>query len=37
MSLVTGHEVVAKALANQGLEHVFGIVGMPVIELGSSF
>ena len=34
---VTGYQVVAKALAKQGLGDVFGIVGHPVIELGSAF
>lgn len=32
--MVTGYEVVAKALALQKLTHCFGIVGIPVIELG---
>ena len=35
--MVTGYEVVAKALAKQGCTHVFGIVGIPVIELGVAF
>jgi len=35
--MITGYEVVAKALAKQGCTHVFGIVGIPVIELGSAF
>ena len=34
--MVTGYQVVAKALAEQGLTHVFGIVGIPVIELGTA-
>ena len=34
---ITGYQVVAKALAKQGLGDVFGIVGHPVIELGSAF
>ena len=33
-SLVSGYEVLAKALASQNLTHAFGIVGIPVIELG---
>lgn len=28
-----GYEVVARALKDQGVEYVFGIVGFPVIEL----
>lgn len=35
--LITGYEVLAKALALQGCTHVFGIVGIPVIELGMAF
>ena len=35
MSTMSGAEVVAKALRDQGLAHCFGIVGVPVIELGS--
>ena len=35
--MITGYEVVAKALAQQGCTHVFGIVGIPVIELGTAF
>ena len=34
---IVGYEVVAKSFAKQGLTHVFGIVGVPVIELGSAF
>ena len=37
MSEITGYDVVATALAKQGLTHVFGIVGIPVIELGTAF
>ena len=33
---ITGYEVVARSLAAQGLEFVFGIVGIPVIELGTA-
>lgn len=29
-----GNEVVAKSLAKQGVKYCFGIVGVPVIELG---
>ena len=36
MSTVTGYEVVAKSLAKQGLTEVFGIVGVPIIELGGA-
>ena len=36
-SMVNGYDVVAKALALQGCTHVFGIVGVPVIELGMAF
>ena len=32
--MVTGNQVIAKALALQGCTHVFGIVGIPVLELG---
>lgn len=32
--MISGFEVVAKALALQDLTHAFGIVGIPVIELG---
>ena len=32
--MITGYEVVAKSLALQKLTHAFGIVGIPVIELG---
>ena len=32
--MIPGYEVVAKALALQNLTHSFGIVGIPVIELG---
>ena len=35
--MVTGYEVLAKSMATQGLTHVFGIVGIPVIELGAAF
>ena len=35
--MITGYEVVAQSLAQQGLTHVFGIVGIPVIELGMAF
>jgi len=31
---VQGFEVIAEALARQKLTHCFGIVGIPVIELG---
>jgi len=34
--MITGYEVMAKALASQGITHVFGIVGIPVIELGTA-
>ena len=30
---VDGGEVIAKALKSQGVEYVFGIVGIPIIEL----
>jgi 2-hydroxyacyl-CoA lyase 1 len=33
---IFGYEVVARAMAGQGITHVFGIVGVPVIDLGSS-
>ena len=32
--MITGYEVVAKSLALQNLTHAFGIVGIPVVELG---
>ena len=32
--MITGNEVVARSLASHGLTEVFGIVGIPVIELG---
>jgi 2-hydroxyacyl-CoA lyase 1 len=31
-----GHDIVAKALKNQGAQYCFGICGIPVIELGMS-
>ena len=34
--MISGYEVVAKALALQNLTHAFGIVGIPVVELGFS-
>jgi 2-hydroxyacyl-CoA lyase 1 len=34
--MISGYEVVAKALALQGLTHCFGIIGIPVIELAMS-
>lgn len=34
--LISGYEVVAKSLALQNLTYAFGIVGIPVIELGYS-
>ena len=34
--MITGYEVMSKALASQGITHVFGIVGIPVIELGTA-
>lgn len=34
MGEISGNEVLAKALKQQGIEFVFGIVGIPVIELG---
>jgi 2-hydroxyacyl-CoA lyase 1 len=33
---VRGYDIVARALAAQGVEFVFGIVGVPVIELGTA-
>jgi 2-hydroxyacyl-CoA lyase 1 len=32
---VTGGELIAKALKKQGVEVVFGIVGIPVVEVGN--
>ena len=32
--MISGNEVIAKSLASQGVTHVFGIVGIPVIDLG---
>ena len=32
--MILGYEVVAKALALQNLTHSFGIVGIPITELG---
>lgn len=32
--MITGQEVLAKALAEQGLTHCYGIIGIPVIDLG---
>jgi len=32
--MISGYEVVAKALALQNLTHAFGIVGIPIVELG---
>lgn len=34
--MISGFEVVAEALAKQNLTHCFGIIGIPVIELGMS-
>ena len=34
--MISGYEVVAKALALQNLTHAFGIVGIPIVELGMS-
>lgn len=31
-----GYAILAKALAQQGIQYCFGIVGIPVIELGFS-
>lgn len=33
---IRGYDIVARALAAQGVEFVFGIVGVPVIELGTA-
>lgn len=33
MSEVTGAQVIANALKSLGVEHVFGVVGIPVIEV----
>ena len=32
--MLAGYQVVAESLKNSGFEYVFGIVGLPVIELG---
>ena len=32
--MISANTIVAKALKSQNLDHVFGIVGVPVIELG---
>jgi 2-hydroxyacyl-CoA lyase 1 len=34
VEMVSGNEVIAKSLAYQGVTHVFGIVGIPIIDLG---
>jgi hypothetical protein len=34
--MIPGHAVIAKSLAIQEVEYSFGIVGVPVIELGYS-
>jgi thiamine pyrophosphate-dependent acetolactate synthase large subunit-like protein len=31
-----GCDVLAEALKNQGVQHVFGIVGIPVVEVGNA-
>jgi 2-hydroxyacyl-CoA lyase 1 len=33
----TGYNLLAEALARQGVKHAYGIVGIPVIELGFAF
>ena len=34
--MVTGADVVAKALKEQGVQYVFGVVGVPVVELAAA-
>ena len=35
-TMVTGADVVAKALKEQGVQYVFGVVGVPVVELAAA-
>lgn len=35
--MITGYEVLAKALALQDIKYAFGIVGIPVYEMGMAF
>jgi len=34
--MVLGIHIISKALSDQGITHAFGIVGIPIIELGSA-
>lgn len=36
MSDLAGHQVIANALAKQGVKYAFGVVGIPVIEIAVS-
>ena len=37
MATITGAQIVARALKQQGVEHMFGIVGIPVAGLDQDF
>ena len=36
MAQISGAQIVARALKQQGVEHMFGIVGVPVIPIAIS-